>query len=123
MNKSGTLSLGLDSTGALSLAGGALSISSGGSLTMGGSLDLGSTGTFKGGVKLRGTGTFSGQSDTVTVTITGSTISDVYAITLMGTTVPSANDALMCNPTATGFALKRNSGGTSGLGFMWIRVR
>ena len=58
-----------------------------------------------------------------TVAITGAATGDNYQLQVYGTTVPGANDNLTVEPTSTGFIAHRAASGTSGLTYIWIRLK
>jgi hypothetical protein len=87
-----------------------------GTVTIDGEIDADGTVT--------GRDAFTTTATTDTVTISGASTNDNYSITYYGTTVPNANDVThTIQPTATGFVLHRAASGTSGITYMWIRLK
>lgn len=57
------------------------------------------------------------------VTVTGASVNDNYFVQAMGTAALVLADAMIVEVTATGFTVHRGVAGTSGLQYMWWRVR
>ena len=85
---------------------------------------VGSDGSLNGGSTLTGRDSWSGTATNDTVTISGAATTDNYFITIKATAVPGATDiSFAVEPTSTGFIIRRGAAGTSGLEYMWMRIR
>jgi len=94
-----------------------------GTIALNTSFIVGSDGSLDGGSTFTGRNSWTTTAQHDTVTITGAANTDNYFITLKAATAPGATDAYTVEPTATGFIIHRGAAGTSGLEYMWMRVR